>query len=230
MAKFTPGPMIARASGSLGGTVFSHNAGGMYVRNRATPTVSTTADALAAKARLGGQSIAWKALTDAQRATWKQWAAANPKIDSLGDSRILPANAAYIGLATRMSYMGETPAVAPPVIPAPSPLLTLNATWDIGAGAFAFTFTPTPLGADERLWIEATVQNSASINYVENLKRVVGTSAAAQASPFDAQTLIEAKFGTLLVGQTVTCMVSVVNDANGQKSPPLRVEGTVVTT
>ena len=228
--KFLPGPVIAAASGSVGGTVFSHNAGGMYTRNRSIPTVSTTAAAMAAKARLGGQSVAWKALTDAQRLTWKQWAAANPRINTLGASHILPANAAYIGLATRMVLIGESPAVAPPTIPAPNPLSTLTGTFDIGVGAFELAFLPTPLGATEKLFIRATVQNSDSINYVNNLLRYVGVSAAAQATGYDASAQIEAVFGTLLVGQIVTMFVSVISDASGQLSPPLRVEGTVVTT
>lgn len=230
MALIKLGPMVGQASGSIGATVFSHNAGGSYTRQRSIPTVSTTAPALAAKARLGGQSTAWKALTDAERLTWKQWAAANPSLNRLGDSRILPANAAYIGLASRMDLIGETPAVAPPVIPAPQPLLTLTGTWDIGIGDFEIAFTPTPLGATEKLFIRATVQNSDSINYVNNLLRYVGVSAAAQATDYDAQAQIEAVFGTLLVGQIVTMFVHVVSDANGQLSPPLRVEGTVVST
>ena len=50
MAKVILGPTIGMASGSVGAAVFSHNRYGTYIRRRATPTVSQTEAALAAKA------------------------------------------------------------------------------------------------------------------------------------------------------------------------------------
>jgi len=230
MALFTSGGTVGQISGRVGGIVYSRNKGGSYIRNGTIPTTSTTAAAIAAKTRLGNASTAWMSLTDAQRASWKAWAAENPILNRLGQSIILPANAAYISLATRMALIGETAASAPPIIPPPDGLLTCTATWDIGAGNFELTYTATPLGANEKLFLYAAVSNSDSINFVENTKRYVGVSAAAQASPFDAQTLIEAVFGSLQVGQKVTIDAHVIDTANGQLSRALRNTGIVVST
>ncbi len=101
---------------------------------------------------------------------------------------------------------------------------------DIGLGDFEINFTVTPVGADESLWIQAAVTNSPAITYVSNLLRFVGISAAAQASPLDNQVIIEARFGALIVGQTVHQWVSVLDRLSGQLSPPRRTSVVVVTT
>lgn len=119
MAKITPGPMIARASGSIGGTVFSHNRGGMYVRNRSTPVISTTEYALEAKNRLTFFSQAWRSLSEANRLAWKQYASEKPITDTLGDSRILTGANAYVKLNTRLEVAALTAISVPPTVAPP---------------------------------------------------------------------------------------------------------------
>lgn len=230
MAKFLPGPAVAAASGSIGGTVFAHNKGGMYIRNRSIPTTSTTEKALAQKARMAAASQAWQGLTAAQRLAWLEWANENPVIDKLGQSMNLTGHQAYCGNYSRMSLAGETPLTIPPITPAPAPLLTATLNLDIGVGAFDVTYTATPLGADDALWLVANVHNSAAINYVENIKRWIGVSAAAQASPYDFESDIEGVFGTLGVGQYITLFSHVFDTVTGLLSPPLRADGVTVST
>lgn len=230
MAKFTPGPMVAAISGSQGGTVFSRNRYGAYTRFRAIPVTSTTEFALNAKSRLATASQAWNSISAAQRLSWKSWAAQNPVVDPLGQQQILAGNAAYIQLNARLAAQGTPPISAPPIVDAPTALLTLSATYDIGAGTFELAFTTTPLGAGNVLIINAAVVNSAGIEYVRNFMKQVGFSAAAQASPFDPQTLIEARFGALVVGQLVHYEIAVLDTATGLKSEPLKTSGTVITT
>jgi len=227
--KFTPGPVIAAASGSIGGTVFSHNRGGMYTRNRSIPIASSTTPALNAKQRLATASQAWQLLTDAQRASWASWALQNPVINALGFPRLLTGHQAYVGINARRASAGDVAITAPPIVPAPTGLLTIVQDGDIGTGDVDLTFTASPLGATEELYIEAAVTNSAGINNVNNLLRLVGFSAAAETSPFDNQALIEARLGTLIVGQKLHVRVSVYDNDTGLLSLPL-VDSVVVTT
>ncbi len=227
--KFMPGPFIGNASGSIGGNVFSRNRYGAYTRVRAIPVTSTTDAALNAKARLTTASQAWQALTDLQRLAWKEWALDHPIIDALGQQQELAGNAAYIMLNARLAAVGGAVIAVPPVIAPPTGLLTLVQDADIGAGDTDLVFTATPLGANEALYIQAAVVDSAGISYVQNKLRFVGVSAGAQASPFAHDTLVEARFGTLIVGQTLHVQVAVVDTVTGLISGALA-DRTVVTT
>jgi len=230
MAKFSPGPLAGQISGSIGGSTYSHNRYGPYIRRRAVPVTSTTEAAMNAKSRLGNTSQAWQALTAAQKLAWKAWGDYNPTIDALGNAQPLAGNVAYIQLNTRLLQAGQSQISTPPIIPAPPSLASLVQECDIGAGDCDLTFTATPLGAGLMLRIRAAVVNSGGIKYVRNLMRVVGFSAAAQASPFDHQSLVEAVFGTLVVGQWVHVLVDVLDTATGQVSAALKDVTQVTTT
>ena len=228
--KFTPGPTIAAASGSVGGMVYSRNRYGAYIRNRAIPVNPQTTFQQGSRAILGNLSTAFSGLTTAQRLAWASWASQNPIIDTLGQSQVLAPNAAFIALNGRLLTAGLASVTTPPITVAPDALTLLTSEGDIGLGDFEINFTVTPVGADESLWIQAAVTNSPAITYVSNLLRFVGISAAAQASPLDNQVIIEARFGALIVGQTVHQWVSVLDRLSGQLSPPRRTSVVVVTT
>lgn len=227
---FTPGPLIAAASGSTGGTVFSRNRGGPYTRNRSIPITSTTPDALLAKTRFTDASQSWQILTLGQRLAWQEWANANPVTNALGAQRVLSGAQAFLGNFVRMTIAAQTPLTAPPIISAPDPLLTLVQAADIGLGDVDATFTATPLAATVQLWMRAAITSSAGINNVQTLLRLLPLSPAAQASPFDNQTQIEARLGTLVVGQTLHVEISTFDNSTGLLSGPLRSDVIVTTT
>ncbi len=227
---FTAGPLAGQLSGRLGSVIAARNRGGSYFRNGTIPITSTTAEALAAKARLGALSTGWQSLTDAQRLAWQSWAQNNPVVNRLGQSITLQGNAAYISINARLLQAGGAAVDSPPIIPAPQPLASLTSTGDIGAGAFGLIFTPTPTGAAENLRIRAAVVRSAGINFIDNDIRVAGHSGVAEASPFDSQAIIEARLGALTVGDVVHQVVDVLDTTNGQVSLALRTRVTVTST
>jgi len=228
--KYTPGIAIGSASGSIGGTVFSRNRYGPYTRVRAIPVNPNTLAQQNARSRFSTFSQAWQILTAPQQLAWKNWAAENPVINTLGQQQQLTGHSAYVGLNTRLAQAGDTAIDLPPLSPAPVSLVTLTATWDIGAGDFQLVFTATPLAADDRLWVQAAVVNSAGITYIKNRLRVVVITAKNQASLLDTETNIEAVFGSLSAGQIVHIWASVFDSATGLLSVPLSVSGTVVST
>lgn len=230
MAKFTPGPLAGAISGSIGGTTFSHNRWGPYMRRRAIPVTSTTQDALAAKARLTSQSQAWQTRTSQEKAAWNTWATVNPITGPLGNAQVLTGHTCYIMLNTRLIQAGQATITIPPTIPTPPPLTSLTLSADIGVGTFDVTFEATPLGAANMLRIRAALLHSQAIEYVQNLLRVIGFSAVAQASPFDIETLVTAKFGSPQVDDKLVVLVDVVASTNGQISAPLRDSALVVST
>jgi hypothetical protein len=228
--KFTPGPAIAAASGSIGGTVFSRNRYGAYTRNRAIPITVTSEAAIAAKARLAGLSADWQTLTAAQKRAWTAWAQNNPQTDALGQVQVLTGHAAYVGLNSRILLVAGTQIDVPPIVPVPEALETITLTADIGAGDFEIAYTPTPCAAGVAIAYKACVVDSPGINYVSNLLRFITVGAAAGASPLDIETAMGNRFGSFQVGQTVHVWVAQMHLASGQIGPYIRSSVLVTTT
>lgn len=222
--------ILASASGSVAGLTYSRNRGGQYTRARAVPTNPDTIFQQNARAALAANSQDWADLTDAQRQAWREWAKQNPVTNALGDSITLSGHQAFVGINSRLDNDGAATLTDPPIVNAPAALNTLTFTADIGTGNFELVYTATPLGATEKLHVEAAVVNSQGIRYVRNLLRHAGSSAAAQASPYDPQAIIEARLGTLVVGQTVHVRVSVFDTATGLLSPALSASDVVIDT
>jgi len=220
--------LYAQTSGSAGGLTASRNKGGAYVRIRAVPTVATSPAALNAKARLALYAAAWGALTDVQRNSWERYGVIKPTTNALGMPKILTGINAYVAINTRLNLAGDATLNSPPIGSDPNALVTASSTFDITPGPVALTFTPTPLGATNRLWLEAAVVDSPGINYIENLKRFVVASALNLATGYDWQPAVEAVFGPLVVGQKVILLPMVFSSTTGLLSRPRRVEGTIV--
>jgi len=230
MAKIEYGAMVGSASGSVGGTVFSRNRYGTYMRRKGIPVNPDTAKQQNVRAALAGVSASWRGLTAAQRLQWSTWAANNPIVDRMGNAQVLAGNAAYIQLNTRIVLTGEPGITAPPVTAGPDVLATMTLTGDIGIGTSEIAYTATPLGADEELWVNYAVVDSAGINYVKNLYKLCTMSAAAQASPYDFQSDVEARFGSLQVGQIVHVLASVFDHSTGLISLPRSASVTISST
>lgn len=227
MAKFTPGPAVAEVRGSVGGTTFSRNRYGAYMRFRAKPTVATSEEAIAAKARMTNATTGWQFRTAAQRLAWNQWARENPIVGSLGFPQAATGHAAFVGSSCRMQLLGETPLVLPPITPPYPALDTMSVVADKTAGTCNITFTPA-LAPTEILIVRACQVASSGISYIENLLRWCHASGAAPPSPWDVFSEVEARIGALVVGYQFFCLVYRSNRTNALQSAPLRATDTVV--
>lgn len=227
---FTPGIAVAALSGSFGGVVASRNRGHAYFRIRAVPTNPSTEAQESVRAILASQSQSWADRTASERAAWKAWALENPVTNALGNQVSLSGHQGFIQVNSRLDLDNQTLLTQPPVANAPTALDTLTLTADIGVGNFEVAFTATPLAASTKLWIEGAIVTSAGIEYVRNLFRFIGTSAAAEVSPFDIETLFTDKFGVPSVGQTAHVRVRTFDTATGLVSVPLTSSAVVVST
>lgn len=230
MAKFTSGPVVAEIRGSIGGSTFSRNRYGAIIRNRTKPTVPTSEPFLLATARMTAASQAWQDLTADQRAAWNTYAQTHPITGSLGEAQILTGHTTFAGIACRRALVGAGALEAPPVVPAPAPLISLSLTADIGVGNFELAFTATPLEDAHALYFQACIVSSAGITYVKNLLRLLPISAPALASPYDIESAMTARFGDLVVDQKVVVLGYVYFGGSGLVSAPLRCEATIVST
>lgn len=230
MALIKQGALISEISGKLGGAVFFRNRGGSCVRTFTVPANPQTEYQIAVRNALTSASVAWKNLTDAQRAAWAAWAQENPVRNRVGEAIRLQGNAAFVELNARMVLLGNATTTAPPTVSAPSPLLTVTGSYDIGAGDFQLAYTTTPLAANMKLWVSGCLLISDSIMNVNSRLRHFFTSAAAAASPASIQTAFEARFGTPVAGNKVVLRAAVVSNVDGQMSSYLEDSGVVVST
>jgi len=230
MALITSGPVVGQVSGRIGSVIFSHNKGGPYIRNGTIPTTVTTSYAMAQKARMTELAQDWAGLTAAQRQAWKTWAEQNPITNRLGKQSTLPAHAAYIQINARLLLSGTAKMSLPPIEAAPTPLLTITPTCDIGAGncELAYTTTPTPAGV--MIWLRAALVDHSGIQHIQNMLKFLCVSAAAAASPLNFETELGLRVGTPQVGQYCWVEASNFDTASGLISAPLRAGVAVTTT
>lgn len=106
--KFTS-QIVAAASGSVGGCVYSRNRYGQYIRNRAVPVNPGSVFQDAVRSGLSALAVAWVSeLTQVQRDGWDAYAAAVPRTDALGNTiHILGLNW-YVAMNTLRLQSGLT--------------------------------------------------------------------------------------------------------------------------
>lgn len=215
MAKFTPGPAVAGISGSTGGTVFSRNRYGAYMRYRAIPVNPSTVYQQVQRSVIGALSQQWQGLDEENRKAWVTWAQNNPISDSLGFQQILTGHVAFVKLNTRVLRMGGTLLTLPPIAAPPAGLMELEVEAYASNGAVKLAFAPTPVGADEHVIVEAAVVNSAGINYVKNLMKQICISAGAQATAYDVGEFVLERYGEIQEGQQIFINARVGDETTG---------------
>lgn len=219
--KFIPGPLASAMSGKLGGTVASHNRGGVYFRRRAKPTISTTPAAEAAKGRFAAVSGAWATLDVGAREAWTLWAANNPIVDRLGNKITLDGHAAYVRCNCLCEVAGTAAIDLPPVDPVPDALTTLSLTQTAVTFLIQLVWTPAPLVEPARIKLSACVTTSPARNYVKGKLKMVMITAAAATSPLEIRSLVEARIGTMEAGDILNVEASVYSATTGLESMAL---------
>jgi hypothetical protein len=211
-------------SGSTAGTTSSRNRFGQYRRTRATPVNPNTTAQSSARARLSESATSWRGLTDAQRAGWTSLGEQMTRTDSLGQAYTLTGFQAFVSVNSVLLYSGGAALSAAPALSSPDALLTTTITSTGGTLSVAYTATPMP--ANTKLAVFASPQRSAGRSF-EGDYRLLGVTAAAAASPFNALATYTAKFGAPVVGNKIFIMLVAI--FSGFESSPLYGSHIVVT-
>lgn len=218
MALMTPGPVVGQVSGRIGGTIFSHNKGGMYIRNGTKPTKVTTELALKFKALMGKVSKEWQRLTAENRAAWVSYAATNSEKNRLGRSISITGQNWFVRCNTRAQAVGGVTLTLPPTIPSPGVSFPTAFTISKSEEEATFTLGAALANANEVLWIRAAVTSTPTKNNIENLFKTVTFYATLPIDPADLYEELEAALGTLQVDQYVSFAYRVVDKSTGLAS------------
>lgn len=216
------GALVVDGRGKIGGHVASKNRAGAYLRTKVTPVNPNTGYQSAARSRLATLSIAWRGLTDAQRIAWNDSVGNFAKTDIFGDLRKPTGANLFQRLNNNLVNIGETPLDVPPVPDEVGGfnLLTIAA---VDGTSIILTFAETPTLTGHALIIRATPAISPGKSFVRSEYRQIEVVAAAEASPYDATTAYDLRFGAVgTAGQKIFVEAFYILIASGQAGIPLQ--------
>lgn len=221
------GAMVAMLSGAWGNVVASKNKYGAYFRSRVVPTKVSNDNTNDVRNRFSGLSKNWAALALADKEAWRTWAATNPIIDRLGDSRVLQPSAAFIQLNARILQAGGSQIDVPPLVASPAPISGLAVVADASDSTVGVSWTSGALAAGQCLAIWVAVIDSPGRSYYKNMLKLVLITAAEATTPQAAGASVEARFGSLIEGQTLHVECEVWDSVTGLISGREYVKATV---
>lgn len=141
--KFLP-TLGGSMSGSLGGITASHNRGGQYFRRRSVPTNPNSTRQQDVRSIFGSINQTWGTLTDAQRQAWRDYAAATPITNPLGQSVVLTGNQAFVraNTARLQSAVGSVQIAAPTILDTGVPAVDVT-EFSVDSGDTTYTLSVT---------------------------------------------------------------------------------------
>lgn len=220
--------ILSQASGSLGGATYSHNRGGMYIRNRSLPTNPNTSFQQAVRNALAQLAQLWGTTLDAaQREGWETYAANVPVINSLGDT----INLTGLNMYTR-SNVPRIQAGLPRVDDAPTEYNLGNETAPTISAVAAATdqiaigFNDADNWVDEddsALIVFCSRPQSPTINSFIGPYRFADVVAGDSSTPPTDPTTIDLPFA-VTAGQKIFASIR-LSRADGRLSNPFRLSG-----
>lgn len=108
---------LTSASGSIGGTTFSHNRFGQYTRARRKPVNPNTAFQQSQRDSFASGTANWRSLSAVQRESWEVYAAASPTVNKLGQTVHLTGQQQYTASFSFATRLGLTPVTTAPSTP-----------------------------------------------------------------------------------------------------------------
>lgn len=223
MAVIKTTAIIADIRNKLGGTVFSKNRAGQYMRTKVTPSNPQSLNQTLVRAHMAENSAYWRSLTNDQRNGWNNLAEVVSATNIFGDAIKLTGMQLFCKLNNNLTNAGVAKITTAPAAPSPANSLTALELAMAEGPTATITFAPTPVPAAHKLVIFATPGQSASrLFYKNKLCRIVNI-AAATASPYDATAAYSNRYPDPAVGQLVGMSAMLVNTTTGFASTPVSV-------
>lgn len=227
MAKIKFGFGVADARNKVGGSVFSRNKGGAYVRTKVTPLNPQTAAQVGARSLLTQLAQGFRSLTQEQISAWNAATTQWGTTDIFGDTVNPTGLALYVRLNTNILNAGGTAITTPPSPVGADAISSLSVAADFSSSTVGVTFSPASVPADHSMYLESTPMLSPGINNANSRFREIAVVAAATASPYAAGSAYSAKFGSLVTGQKLFVRAKFINKLTGEVSQAL-VASTIV--
>jgi len=195
--KFLP-TIGAKLSGSLGGITASHNSGGSYFRQRATPVNPGTTQQQAVRNAMSQLASAWVTVLNAsQRNAWETYSANVPLIDSLGQQITVGGLAMYQRSNVPRLQAGLSRIDSAPTIFNLGDFTEPTAAGGTLPGDLDVTFDDSDAWVDEddaALIVLMSRPQNASINFFKGPYRLAGTIDGDSTTPPTSPATLTAPF------------------------------------
>ena len=228
MATIQLGGGVASIRGSIGGWVFSRNAGGDYIRNRAIPTQPGSAQQNAVKALMSQLTNVWATtLTIAQRDAWRSYAEAVELPNSQGIYRNVGGLAMFI--RSNLPRLQESPIGLPRVDSGPTTFTLGDYTAPIAGVASAatqqlsvgFTEADDWVGEDEAaMLVYMSRPQNPAVTFFKGPYRLAGSILGDSVTPLTTPQLFDSPF-TFVEGQKIFARFNVTR-ADGRLGTEFR--------
>lgn len=205
---------LTSASGSVGGTTYSHNRFGLYTRARRKPVNPNTPAQQAQRTAFSGASAGWRALTQPQRDAWSAYAASTPVKNALGQTVFLTGAQQYTASASFLGRLALTPVSAGPTTPGRIDIGTPTVTATAASGGeFDLNDLPNP-GTNVHVALFVGNPQSAGVLFFNGpyqlVQADVPTGGSITISPITGRNGLP-----LVVGQRIPWRLAGVNSTTG---------------
>lgn len=221
MAKIKYSALVQEMRNKLNGSVLSKNRYGNYVRNKTTPVNPQTRFQQNQRSRLSAVSQAWAGLTAAARSGFAALANEHPFTDIFGDQQTLDGKAMFSKLSLNRLSAGLTVLSDPPVLKGVPYLEIQSAMAHFEEGEWyevSATIAEATIPTGYTAVVQATEPLPATINFVKNRYREIGT-ATATSGVVNITSLYTERFGAPSPsddGKRVHVRIFLVDNATGQ--------------
>lgn len=221
MAKVKFGQGVAKIMGTVGGTIFSQNKGGNYMKNYNIPTNPQTAKQLAVRANWTQITGLWSTLSQSQRDAWTALASTVPYENSVGDIYYLSGKNFFQKVNSVTLSVDETPfidCIGSPAVPESPVKLTLAAS--AGVPDCILTSSEANVPANRIYIVDGAPQSGPAV--VNNNSRYRRLFFADDGSIWNTANILNpyiSVYGAISEGQRLDIRFSSFDKTNGMVSP-----------
>lgn len=224
MAIVKLGPLVVGVRGTVGGSTFSANKAGPYIKAWGRGSNPRTEFQSLHRAKLIGLSQAWKAISTANKDDWNTYAAlpAQDLENSLGETYSISGFNWFVRINLNLFSAGESQEDAIPTLGIPAvPGVNVIQIYKTGGSATSrvILFGSDPEHTELHV-IKASIFNSLGRIVSSEIKTYIATKLPQGGFPTVTvfQPQLEAKFGTMIEGQIVFISYQ-TQFADGRRGP-----------
>ena len=161
MALIQLGALVTGVRNSVKGSTYSQNKGGAYVKGKPIPANPRSSAQTIVRTNFAANAKLWSGtLTDAERAAWNFFAAANPYTNVFGEVKQLSGMAMMMKLNQVLAQVGASVITTPPTDLSVPPLAALTGLTAVRVGTalsvLQFVSNPQTVQPDAQYYIFAT--------------------------------------------------------------------------
>ena len=220
MSKIKWGAIVVDGRGKLGGHVFTKTKSGATMRTKVTPVNPKTSAQAAARSRLGGNSQAWAALSEAQRRGWNALASETSKTNIFGDQYFPSGKNLFTSVNNNLVMTGNPSVSNTPTFAELPFIVDMKVIVNAVSNTILLDIDLDGSAVGMALVIEATQPSSpGKFNFDGSYRQIAVAENGAPPTATALWAAYHAKFGFPSVGRKVSFRAYYVSVSAGNASP-----------